>query len=116
VNYNLLTYCIYTPIILFITIRVGWLFYKNGAVFLQKIFDNHSITKTINKLLLTGYYLVNIGYSVIMISFWEVVESVDGVVHSITTRTGIIMLFLAVLHYNNIIILKYIATKKILTK
>lgn len=115
-NYNLLTYSIYLPIVLWITIKVGWLFYKNGEIFLLEIFDGNDIAKTINKMLLMGYYLVNIGCSLAVIAFWERVENSVDLVDTLSSVLGKIIVFLALLHYNNIIILKYLATKKFITK
>ena len=115
-NYNLLTYSIYLPIICFITFRVGWLFFKNGEVFLLKIFNENPIALTINKLLLIGYYLVNIGWAVLAISFWDIVSDAREVIETLTWNIGQIILFLALLHFNNIIVLKYISKKTILNK
>ena len=113
-NYNLITYGLYLPIILFITIRVGWLFYKNGEVFLLTIFDQHPIAYVTNKVLLVGYYLVNIGGSVVAISFWGEVESLLEVWNSLSTTLGLLLLLLALMHYNNIFLLKIIALKKLI--
>ncbi len=113
-NYNIITYLIYLPIILFITIKVGWMFYKNGEIFLLSIFEEQNTVKTVNKILLMGYYLVNIGYSLAVISFWTKVDSITTMIESLSFVIGAIIIFLAILHYNNIIILKQISKRKLL--
>ncbi|WP_336126935.1 hypothetical protein [Mesoflavibacter sp. CH_XMU1422-2] len=51
-NVNIITYCIYLPIIVFITVRIGWICYKNGELFLINLFEDIAIVKSINNLLL----------------------------------------------------------------
>ncbi|MBL4663087.1 MAG: hypothetical protein JKY22_05935 [Flavobacteriaceae bacterium] len=85
-------------------------------MFLLKIFDNNTTAKTINKLLLVGYYLVNIGWAVLAISLWDIVSSLPEVIETLARNIGQIMLFLALLHFNNIIVLKYISKTTILNK
>lgn len=114
-NLNITTYCIYLPIIVFITVRVGWLFYTNGEVFLFNLLShNTDMVKPINKLLLTGYYLTNIGYTIITISYWEQIETVIQLINSLTETIGKIILMLAILHYNNIFWLKQINKSKLI--
>ncbi len=114
-NYNIITYCIYIPIIFFIMIRVGWLFYSYGEVYLLHLFhQKKSIVKNINNLLLTGYYLLNLGYAIVTISYWEKVNSFSEAVNSISCHLGIIIIGLAILHYNNILCLTYLVKSKTL--
>lgn len=114
-NYNVITYCIYLPIISFIMVKVGWLFYKNGEVFLLNLFNNNQeLVRSINNLLLIGYYLTNIGYAIITISYWDNVNSVYEMVNSLSHTIGKITLLLALLHYNNIFWLKQLNKSKIL--
>ena len=101
-NLNIITYTIYLPIIVFITVRIGWLCHKNGEMFLYTLFEDKSLVKSINNLLLIGYYLTNIGYAIITISYWETIHNVVEVINSLTFTLGKIILILAVLHYNNI--------------
>ncbi len=108
-NYNILSYILYLPLIFFITIKVGWMFYKNGELFLITLFENNiTLTKNINNLLLIGYYLVNLGYSIITISYWDKIDNLIELINSLSSTLGKIIVLLALLHYNNIFWLKYI--------
>ncbi|MFK5983038.1 MAG: hypothetical protein QM499_09000 [Flavobacteriaceae bacterium] len=112
-NYNLITYSFYLPIIFFITIRIGWLFYNYGEVFLLNIFKNNpELARSINILLLIGYYLVNLGYAVITISFWEKVDSLLISINTISFALGKIIIILTILHYNNVFWLTLITQNK----
>ena len=113
-NYNILSYIIYLPVIGFIMIKVGWLFYKNGEVFLLDLLRGQTaLVKNINNLLLIGYYLVNLGYAVATIAFWEPVHSLLDMLNTLTDIIGKIMLLLAIMHYNNIFWLKQLTKSNI---
>ncbi|WP_353778901.1 hypothetical protein [Winogradskyella sp. 3972H.M.0a.05] len=96
-------------------IKIGWLFYKNGEVFLLNLFNNNTdLVKSINNLLLVGYYLTNIGYAIISISYWKQIDSIPEMLNSLSTTLGKIILLLALMHYNNIFWLKYLNKSKLL--
>lgn len=112
-NYNITTYCIFIPIIFFIMIKIGWLFYKYGDVFLLHLFQhNVALVKSINNLLLIGYYLLNLGYAIITIAHWEHIESITSMINSLATMLGKIIILLALMHYNNVLCLTYLIKTK----
>ncbi|MFK7832975.1 MAG: hypothetical protein AB8B52_06845 [Winogradskyella sp.] len=112
---NSIAYLIYLPIISFIMFKVGWLFYKNGEVFLMNLFQhNQALVTSINNLLLIGYYLLNIGYAILTIAYWDHLESIIDIINSLSFTLGRIIIVLAIMHYNNILILKYINKQKLL--
>ena len=107
-NYNIIIYTIYLPIIFYITFKIGWMFYKNGEIFLLNIFKDKVLVKNINNLLLIGYYLINLGYAVITISFWDKMNNEIDMINALTYTIGKIIIILAILHYNNVFWLTYI--------
>lgn len=107
-NYNLVAYPIFLIVICFITIRVGWLFYKNGEIYLIRLIKSIPLAKNINNILLTGYYLVNIGYAILSIAYWDHINSFVEMLDSLTRQLGIIISILALLHYNNVFALNYL--------
>ena len=63
-NYTVLTYSIYLPITILLTVWVARTLFVNGKVFLVEIFrQDITLAESVNKLLLVGFYLVNIGYA-----------------------------------------------------
>lgn len=113
-NYNVITYCIYLPTIIFIMVKIGRLFYRNGEVFLFSLFQtNIPLERSINKLLLIGYYLTNIGYAILTVSYWESINNLLEMLNSLSTRLGRIILLLALLHYNNIFWINYLHKKNL---
>jgi len=111
-NYNIISYLIYIPTIGFIMIYVGWLFYKHGELFLLHLFQNEALVKSINNLLLIGYYLVNLGYGIVTIAFWKTIHSIPEMLNALSYHIGIIIMGLAILHYNNVLCLNYLIKSK----
>jgi hypothetical protein len=102
-NYNTIAYLIYLPCTVYITLYVGWACYKNGIHHLKSIFQKETaLAELINKLLLIGYYLLNIGYATITLRFWNTINNVQELINILTQRIGLIVLFLGIMHYFNL--------------
>jgi len=115
-NYNILSYLLFSLISINIIIWVGRLFHQNGRVFILTFFQHkEEITDTTNNLLLVGYYLFNIGYAIIQIRFWENVNNLTAVLSSTIQNTGLLLFILAILHFNNMFIIYLISINKKLT-
>ncbi|WP_143306031.1 hypothetical protein [Chitinophaga vietnamensis] len=113
---NILAYSIYLLITYLITVRVGWLFYRNGRIFILHLMRGEAgITDAINRILLLGYYLLNLGYATLMISTWNTLHSWTELLLTITQMTGHITLLLAGMHYLNVMVI-YLISKRHLQK
>ena len=109
---NTLAYIIYLFITYLITVRVGFIFYRNGRLFILGLLKNDvSLTDAINRILLVGYYLVNLGYAALMISTWDTIITWTELLASITVMTGKIVLTLAIMHYFNMLVI-YLISKR----
>lgn len=103
-NLNLIAYAIYTLITAFIVLRVGWVFYTNGAHYLYEVFENdRPLADRLNMMLLLGYYLINLGYVAVSIGFWPTITGAVELIELLAQRTAFITLGLAVMHYMNMI-------------
>ncbi len=110
---NTLTYILYLFLTYLITIHVGLSFYRNGRIYiLGLLHGDDRLTDFINKALLTGYYLLNLGYAALMLRTWETVTSWPQLVAGIATMTGRIMLLLALVHWCNMAIIYLIGQKR----
>ncbi len=107
---NLFAYCIFLLITVYIIVVIGKICYRNGNTFVLSLIPGHQeLCLRINRILLTGYYLVNIGYTVTTISNWKHIHTFNGFAETLTHRIGYILLLLAVLHYTNLfIIIRYL--------
>ena len=113
---NILAYIIYLVLSYWITVHVGWVLYKNGRIYiLETLQHNEELTDTVNKILLTGYYLTNLGYAALMLSFWGQIETFTQLVESESIMLGRIVLGLALMHYFNLFIIHKFRKKIIIS-
>jgi hypothetical protein len=109
---NTLAYILYLLITYIITVHVGLRFYRNGRVYILRLMHgDEKFTDFINRILLTGYYLLNLGYAAMMIRFWKTLTSFLDVLTSIASMTGKIMLTLAVIHFLNMAVILLISQR-----
>lgn len=110
---NLLAYTIYLLITYLITVRVGWILYRNGRIYLLALLNGDNVlTDSINRVLLVGYYLLNLGYAALIISRWQTVENLLSLVESIVWMTGRIVLSLGLVHYLNMAVIYAIGFRR----
>jgi hypothetical protein len=110
---NTLAYILYLLLSYFITVHVGLLFYRNGRIYILNLLKgDEQLTGFINKMLLVGYYLLNLGYAALMISSWNTIYTLTELLVSVCTMTGRILLTLAVVHFCNMAVIYLISKKK----
>lgn len=105
-NFNILGYIIFLIITIYIIIVVGKICYRNGNIFVLNLIPDHEeLCQQINKILLIGYYLVNIGYCAMTLISWSTISNTIQLAEIISSKTAIIIGILAFLHYLNIFLL-----------
>lgn len=109
---NTIAYIVYLFITYLITVRVGFIFYRNGHIFILALLHNDAqLTGFINRVLLTGYYLLNLGYAALMLRSWATIHTWTELVSGIMTMTGKIILTLAVIHFCNMAVIYFIGKR-----
>ena len=104
-NYVILTYSIYLPVTILITIWVARTLFRNGQVFLVDIFHgNKELAQSVNNLLLVGFYLINIGYAVYTLAETDAITSLQQTIERLSLKTGTIILILGAMHFFNLFI------------
>ncbi len=112
-NYNITGYCIYLSFTFTVIVYVGLICYKHGQVYCLQIFNgNEELTKRTNNILLTSYYLFNMGYCLITINNWQSLYSWKECIDSLSRKSGLILIAIGFLHFLNIISLIYISQKQ----
>ena len=112
-NYNIIAYTPFLALMVFIIVFVGRYFYHNGRVFIVSLLNgNASLADQINKLLLTAYYLFNIGYSFLKLKQWSKLSNIEMLLSSLSANMGTLILILAVTHYFNILVIYYLSKSK----
>jgi len=105
-SYNITGYIVFLAVTVFIIGKVGMVFFRNGRLFILSLFHNDAaFTDHTNRLLLLGYYLLNIGYAFVSIRTWPAVSSAAVLIATLGTRIGVLLVLLAVVHYINMTVL-----------
>lgn len=109
---NTLAYFLYILFTWLITVHVGLRFYRNGFPFILRLLQgDEQLSKLINRLLLVGYYLLNLGYALLMLRGWETIRSFGQVLTTVLVMTGRIMLVLSFIHYINMAMLAWLGSR-----
>jgi len=105
-SYTLLTYLIYLGLAFVLTFLVGRSLFRNGRPFLVDIFNGDTkLADSINRLLLTGFYLLNVGYVSLSMYSSQNIRTVEHMVEKLSYKLGILFLILGVVHILNLVVL-----------
>ncbi len=108
-----LGYTLYLAVVIILVFWVGKRLHRDGEVWINHLFFAHPMAIRLNNLLLLGYYLVNIGYSIFTLTNWNYAEFP---LLEAARKIGVILLILSWLHYQNIIAIYFFHNNKILEK
>ncbi len=104
-NNIILLYALYLVITFSITIWVARSLFKNGKIFLVDIFHgNKDLADAVNNLLVVGFYLVNIGYTVYTLRVVAEVDNARVLLEILSRKIGAIILILGCMHFLNMFI------------
>jgi hypothetical protein len=96
------TYVVYLVLSLGITIWVGRSLHRNGRVFLVENFHGReALADSVNHLLLVGFYLVNLGFMALTLRYGTKPTDLVGVVEFLSTKVGLVVVVLGVMHFFN---------------
>lgn len=116
-NYFILTYTFYITVSILLTIWVARVLFNNGRIFLVDIFHgNTALADSVNKLLVVGFYLINIGYMSLALKETGSIVSVQEVIEVLSYKLGWIILILGGMHFLNLIIFFKLRNKAQQTK
>lgn len=104
-NYIIITYALYLPLTIGLTVWVANTLFTNGRIFLVDIFHgNELLADSVNKLLVVGFYLINIGYAVYTLQIMGEINSVQVVIEKLSLKIGAIILILGAMHFFNLFV------------
>jgi hypothetical protein len=108
VDRAVIAYVLYLLIAIPLTIWVGSTLSRNGRVFLVDVFSgNGELAQAVNKLLVVGFYLLNLGVVALYLRVDETLTSARDVVETLSVKMGVVLLMLGVVHLTNV----YVFTK-----
>ncbi|TWP52238.1 hypothetical protein FKR81_11755 [Lentzea tibetensis] len=109
------TYVIYIVLSVGLTVWVGRVLSSNGKVFLVDVFrGNEELAVTVNRLLVVGFYLVNLGFVSWFLRTRDTVEEARQVFETLSVKVGTVLVVLGVLHITNVIVLSKMRRRSIM--
>jgi len=96
------SYALYLVIALAITVWVARTLSKNGIVFLVQCFgQNGELARSTNHLLVVGFYLVNIGFITLTLSYAGEPQTLSGAMRFLAGKVGLAVIVLGGMHFFN---------------
>jgi hypothetical protein len=97
-------YVAYATVTVTLTIWLARILSQNGAVFLEDVFkDKPKLAEAVNKLLVVGFYLLNLGYAALIMKATGG-ETVVAAAEVLAWKLGALLLSLGVMHFVNLFI------------
>lgn len=103
-TYNLLAYAIYLPVVLTLTIVVSELLFKNAKIFMMDIFhQKEEIAMATNSLFKIGFYLLNIGFALKIIEFYQITTQ-ENLIVNVSEKIGGFSIYLGIMMLFNLLL------------
>ncbi|WP_281231799.1 hypothetical protein [Flavobacterium gelatinilyticum] len=99
----LIGYSIYLPVALFLTYYVSKTLFKNGKIFMLDIFKGREdIAEATNRLFETGFYLLNIGFALMILELQLNTDSYQELVERLSYKIGGFAIYLGIMLFLNL--------------
>ncbi|RXM51792.1 MULTISPECIES: hypothetical protein [unclassified Chryseobacterium] len=103
-TYNFSAYMIYLPIVITLTVLVSQFLFKNSKAFMIDIFhQKKDIAMATNSLFKIGFYLLNIGFALCIIEFFQI-ETVERLVVALSKKIGGFSIYLGIMMLLNLLL------------
>ncbi|MFJ4472211.1 hypothetical protein ACIP2X_32650 [Streptomyces sp. NPDC089424] len=114
---TVVAYVIYLVVSISLTIWVARTLSRNGRVFLADVLHgNEKLADAVNHLLVVGFYLVNLGFVALYLSGDETISDTRGVFEALSTKLGVVLLVLGVMHLGNVYVLNRIRRRGVMER
>jgi hypothetical protein len=102
-NHLISVYAAYGAASIALTCFLARTLFRNGAVFLEDVFaDNPRMAASVNHLLVVGFYLLNLGYALIMLKAGAGVITATDAIETLARKLGALLLALGAVHMANL--------------
>ena len=96
-------YTIYLPIVIVLTLFVARILFKNGKVFMMDIFRGRKeIALATNKLFEVGFYLMNIGFALLIMKIHVYAINTQEAFEILTAKIGGFSIYLGIMLFLNL--------------
>ena len=99
----LIGYAVYLPIALFLTFYVSKTLFKNSKIYMLDIFKGREeIANATNKLFETGFYLLNIGFALLIMKITISANDYRSLVEALSSKIGGFAIYLGIMLFINL--------------
>ncbi|MFN3754570.1 hypothetical protein [Flavobacterium sp.] len=99
----LIGYAIYLPIVLFLTYYVSKTLFKNSKIYMLDIFKGREeIANATNKLFETGFYLLNLGFALMILEMNLYNNSYQLLIEKLSYKIGGFTIYLGLMLFLNL--------------
>ncbi|WP_282700845.1 hypothetical protein [Streptomyces sp. CC219B] len=114
---TVIAYVIYLVVSMALTIWVARTLSRNGRIFLSDVLrGNEQLAEAVNHLLVVGFYLVNLGFVALYLSDDGTITDTRGVFEALSTKLGVVLLVLGVMHLGNVYVLNRIRRRGVMER
>lgn len=103
-------YLVYAGIAVGLVIYLARTLRDNGAVFLRDVFDDAELAGSVNRLLVIGFYLLNLGYAFLLFQLRPTYSSLTEAFNELIVKLGWLLLSLGLIHLLNMFVFWRIRT------
>jgi hypothetical protein len=102
-SFNFFAYLIYLPIVITLTWYVAHTLFKNSKAFILEIFHGkEDIAVSTNKLFETGFYLLNLGFALIIMEIATEIMNSRTMLEILSTKIGGYSIYLGIMLFVNL--------------
>src|SRR6187431_1933508 len=99
----LIGYAIYLPIALFLTYYVSKTLFQNAKIYMRDIFrGREEIANATNKLFETGFYLLNLGFALMILKITLYTNDYQSLVEALSYKIGGFSIYLGLMLFINL--------------
>lgn len=102
-------YVFYAAVAIALVVWLARTLYRNGEIFLKDVFDDDGIAGAVNHLLVVGFYLLNLGYALLLYKITPNAVLATAF-NELVARFGTLLLSLGVIHLLNMFVFWRIRT------
>ncbi|MCX3059008.1 hypothetical protein [Streptomyces beihaiensis] len=114
---TVVAYVIYLVAGIGLTVWVARTLSRNGRIFLADVLHgNEKLADAVNHLLVVGFYLVNLGFVALYLSSDARIDDARQVFEALSTKLGVVLLVLGVMHLGNVYVLNKIRRRGVMEK
>jgi hypothetical protein len=97
-------YATYAVVAIALTAWLARTLFRNGRAFLHDVFqDRPELADAVNRLLVTGFYMLNLGYAFYILRASRDLRAFEAV-QFLVNRLAILLLSLALIHFVNVLV------------